>query len=63
MSGTEEFDMYCYSANEVELNEAQVAHLRRQVVNLKPLIPFYVCRMTRSTVIHGKAKMVTETLS
>ena len=63
MGGTEEFDKYCFFANDVNLNEFHVAHLNGQVADLKPLIPLYVCRMTKSTVIHGKAKMVNNTLS
>ena len=63
MGGTEEFDKYCFFTNDVDLNEDKVAHLRSQVANLKPSIPYYVCRMPRSTIIHGKAKMVKDTLS
>ena len=63
MGGTEEFDRYCFFVNDVDLNEDQVAHLRSQVAILKPLIPYYVCRMTKSTVTHGKAKMVKNKLS
>ena len=63
MGGTEEFDKYCFFANDVDLNEDQVAHLRRQIEILKPLIPHYVYRMTKSTIIHGKAKIVKNKLS
>ena len=63
MCGAEEFDKYCFFANNVDLNEDQVAHLKSQVEILKPLIPLYVCRTRKSTVIHGKAKMVNYKLS
>ena len=44
------------------MTEDQVVHLRSQVAGHKPSIPYYVCRMTKSNVIPGKAKMVNNGL-
>ena len=54
----EDFDNHCVFGNDVELTGDQVAYLRAQVAGHKPSIPYYVCKMTKSNVITGKAKMV-----
>ena len=58
MMGGEEFDDHCMFVNNLELNSDQVASLTAIVEGHKPSIPYYVCKMNRSNVIRGKAKMV-----
>ena len=58
MLGFDDFDEHCVFGNDVEMTSQQVASLRAQVVGQQPPIPYYVCKMTKSNVIRGKAKMV-----
>ena len=59
MLGFDDFDEHCVFGNDVEMTYQQVASLRAQVVGHQPPpIPYYVCKMTKSNVIRGKAKMV-----
>ena len=59
IGGHEDFDQHSLFGNDVEMTGDQVAYLRDQVAIHKPSIPYYVCKMTKSNVITGKAKMVS----
>ena len=58
MMGVEEFDEHCVFGNYLELTSDQAASLKVLVKRHKPSISNYVCKMNKSNVIRGKAKMV-----
>jgi hypothetical protein len=56
--GDEDFDEHCKYGNRIVLTADQVTSLRGLVAEHQPTIPYYVCKMTKSYVIPGKAKML-----
>ena len=56
--GMEFFDKHCHFGNEVELTKANLNHLKRQVIDYKPQIPYYVCKMGKTTNNLTRGKMV-----
>ncbi|KAM0864657.1 hypothetical protein ACQ4PT_043778 [Festuca glaucescens] len=57
MLGFADFDEHCVFGNNVKMAPDQVSFLRAQVAGHLPPISYYVCKMTMSNVITGKAKM------
>ena len=57
MMGDEDFDEQCVFGNNVQMTPSQVVRIREQA-KMKLPIPYYVCKMTWSNVVPGKAKMV-----
>jgi S-adenosylhomocysteine hydrolase len=52
------FDKYCHFGNEVDMNKASLRHLQQQVRSYKPEIPYYVCRISKTTTQLSRGKMV-----
>ncbi|KAM0831393.1 hypothetical protein ACQ4PT_065560 [Festuca glaucescens] len=55
--GMEFFDKHCHFGNEVELTKANLDHLKSQVNDYKPQIPYYVCKMGKTTNNLTRGKM------
>jgi hypothetical protein len=43
------FDKHCHFGNEVEMTKANLEHLQSQVMDHQPEIPYYVCKMGKTT--------------
>jgi hypothetical protein len=56
--GFEIFDKHCHFGNEVEMTKENLDHLKRQVLDYKPTIPYYVCKMGKTTNNITRGKMV-----
>lgn len=52
------FDKYCHFGNEVDMNKASLRHLQQQVRSYKPEIPYYVCRISKTTTQLSRGKMI-----
>ncbi|KAM0923774.1 hypothetical protein ACQ4PT_005301 [Festuca glaucescens] len=55
--GMEFFDKHCHFGNEVEMTKANLDHLKRQVIDYKPTIPYYVCKVGKTTNNLTRGKM------
>ncbi|XP_051182092.2 uncharacterized protein [Lolium perenne] len=55
--GFEIFDKHCHFGNEVEMTKENLDHLKRQVLDYKPTIPYYVCKMGKTTNNITRGKM------
>jgi hypothetical protein len=56
--GFEIFDKHCHFGNEVEMTKENLDHLKKQVLDYKPTIPYYVCKMGKTTNNITRGKMV-----
>ena len=56
--GFEIFDKHCHFGNVVEMTKENLDHLKRQVLDYKPTIPYYVCKMGKTTNNLTRGKMV-----
>ena len=56
--GNADFDSFCVFANLVEMDDEQLARLKRVVCKHNPSRPLYVFTIKNSIIIKGKAKMV-----
>jgi hypothetical protein len=52
------FDEHCYFANDMELDAEHVVHLKIQVKEWKPDIPYYVYKLSEEDVDSNIDKMV-----
>jgi len=58
ITGDLEFDKHCVFASNIDLTGCQIADLNAMVAKLRPTVPYYICEMKKSHVLHGKAKML-----
>jgi hypothetical protein len=56
--GNADFDSFCVFPNLVEMDDEQLARLKRVVRKHNPTRPLYVFTIKKSNIIKGKAKMV-----
>ncbi|KAM0845725.1 hypothetical protein ACQ4PT_056166 [Festuca glaucescens] len=55
--GNADFDSFCVFSNLVEMDDEQLARVKRVVLKHKPSKPLYVFTIKKSNIIKGKAKM------
>lgn len=60
--GNEEFDKQCIYGNEMFLDEEQVQFLHNWCDDVAPKIKYFVYKMTPSSVVSKKCKMVRKSL-
>ncbi|KAM0893399.1 hypothetical protein ACQ4PT_025142 [Festuca glaucescens] len=61
--GNADFDSFCMFPNLVEMDDEQLARVKRVVLKHKPSKPLYVFTIKKSNIIKGKAKMIDENIT
>ena len=53
------FDKYCVFGNDVAMTPENMNHLKEQVRNYKPHIPYYVCKVGKTATHPTRGRMVS----